>query len=280
MSTAPDSPRCSVVIPAHNEADHIATVLGTLLNDTEPREFEVVVVCNGSNDNTAEVAREFNGVRVEVIEQASKIAALNHGDATATAFPRIYLDGDTRLSTAGARAMAKALEEASCAAVAGLSADYDLSSSSWLVRHYVSFRQRLPVFSEGIIGAGVYAMNRQARGRFGEWPPIIGDDQFVLRMFSAEERRYIRDHRTIVEAPQTVGAIIRRGVRVRRGNAQLAGGRAGYLLAPPDSGWRSVAVDSLRDPSRWAETLTWLILQVVTRLLSRLSNISDWGEVR
>ena len=64
----------SVVIPAHNEASIIDRTLSTLLENAESGEFDVVVVCNGCSDQTAEKARCYRGVRVIEIPQASKVA--------------------------------------------------------------------------------------------------------------------------------------------------------------------------------------------------------------
>src|SRR6478735_2382051 len=53
----------SVVIPAHNEAQVIEPNLRALLAGVEPGAFEVVVVCNGCTDATADIARRVDGVR-------------------------------------------------------------------------------------------------------------------------------------------------------------------------------------------------------------------------
>ncbi|MGD9408165.1 MAG: glycosyltransferase, partial [Gammaproteobacteria bacterium] len=44
----------SVVIPAHDEEAVIQRTLGALLRSADPGEFEVIVVCNGCSDATAE----------------------------------------------------------------------------------------------------------------------------------------------------------------------------------------------------------------------------------
>lgn len=72
-------PRASVVISAHDEQDRIGRTLATLLADAEPGEFDVLVVCNGCCDRTAEIVHAAPGVRVVELERPSKIAALREG---------------------------------------------------------------------------------------------------------------------------------------------------------------------------------------------------------
>ena len=85
----------SIVIPAYNESVSIAKCLHSVFSQTLDEPMEVVVVCNGCTDNTAEIARAFRP-EVTVIETTvgSKVVALNLGDEAVTSFPRIYLDGD------------------------------------------------------------------------------------------------------------------------------------------------------------------------------------------
>jgi len=279
----PRNKTCSVVIPAHNEAAHIEAVLSSLLESAAADEFEVIVVCNGCTDATADLARRSECVRVEEIATASKIAALNHGDSVASTFPRLYLDGDTLLSTDAARAVATRLCSVAGPAAAGVRGSHDFRRSSLFARLYVSFRDRLPVFSKGIIGAGIYAMNEAGRQRFDRWPDIIGDDQFVLRLFSSEERHLVTEHRSIIEAPGSVREIIRRGVRVHRGNRELskdAASEAATVLDAPSSGWRIAARACLSRPARWPELLTWVALQIAIRARSWAPAGGDWERSR
>ena len=55
----------SVVIPAHDEEAVVGRCLAALLDGARPGELDVVVVCNGCTDATADIARGFGrGVRV------------------------------------------------------------------------------------------------------------------------------------------------------------------------------------------------------------------------
>jgi dolichol-phosphate mannosyltransferase len=60
-------PLLSIVIPAYNEAQFIGTLLQRIIAvPTEPLGFkkELIVIDDGSQDTTAEIARGFSGVRV------------------------------------------------------------------------------------------------------------------------------------------------------------------------------------------------------------------------
>ena len=106
----------SVIVPAHNEASVVGRALDSLLHEAEPGEFDVIVVCNGCTDDTADTARTRAGVRVVEIQTASKVAALNAGDEHAQGFPRIYLDADIELSTESLRLVRDALADNPAAA--------------------------------------------------------------------------------------------------------------------------------------------------------------------
>jgi hypothetical protein len=266
----------SVVIPAHNEEGTISSTLRSLFSELRGRELEVVVVCNGCSDATATEAGSITGVDVVVLPEPSKIVALRAGDEHARVFPRIYLDADVELSGAAVLALCEALKS-DAPRVAGVRARFDLSHSSRPVVWFYTFRQQLPAFDRGIIGAGVYAMNMAGRARWGEWPEVIGDDQFVLRQFSEHERRVVEGHHTVVRAPEDLSTLVRRGVRIRRGNGQLNERPFAARSGPPPTGVAQTLLWAARRPSRWVPALTWVGVSGWVRLAARFGRArGDW----
>jgi glycosyltransferase involved in cell wall biosynthesis len=85
-------------MPAYNEAALIKRTLAPLSRAAVDAYIELIVVCNGCTDETADLARDVPGARVLEMAQASKPAALNAGDAAATLWPRLYLDADIQIS--------------------------------------------------------------------------------------------------------------------------------------------------------------------------------------
>ncbi|MET8156568.1 glycosyltransferase [Sphaerisporangium sp. NPDC005289] len=115
-------PSASVIIPAHNEARVIGRLLSRLLAEASKDEFDVVVVANGCDDDTASVARGF-GVRVVETPVPSKREALRLGDEAAAAHPRVYVDADIEMGTADLRALRDALLDGTADARDGMAHD-------------------------------------------------------------------------------------------------------------------------------------------------------------
>ncbi len=90
-------PPVSVVVPAYNEAAGIAATVGSLVRTTYPGPVEVIVVDDGSTDDTATIARglDLPGVTVLSQDNAGKPAALNTGIALARHEILVLVDGDT-----------------------------------------------------------------------------------------------------------------------------------------------------------------------------------------
>lgn len=280
MTSTGSGPVASVIVPAHDEEARIATTLRTLLHDAATGEFEVVVVCNGCSDGTAEIARSFSDVRVEELDEPSKIAALRRGDVVARTFPRIYLDGDVELPTVAARAIAEALDT-NLPRAAGVVARLDTSDATVPARWYFDFRQRLPVFHEGIIGAGVYAMNRTGRDRFGRWPDVVGDDLFVFMLFDRHERITVPGHHTRVEIAPDLRTVLRRQVRVRQGIDDVTTGPHRVARATPPAGIESALREVASRPTAWPGVVVWGAVNTLARIAARLgSGGGDWGQTR
>ncbi|UUU43351.1 bifunctional polysaccharide deacetylase/glycosyltransferase family 2 protein [Streptomyces sp. NBC_00162] len=85
----------SVIVPAYNEKECIANTLKSLAQSTHP--IEIIVVDDGSTDNTSEIAESLGMPNVRVIRQenAGKPAALNNGVRNARYDIIVMMDGDT-----------------------------------------------------------------------------------------------------------------------------------------------------------------------------------------
>ncbi|HUI47479.1 MAG TPA: glycosyltransferase [Acidimicrobiia bacterium] len=213
--------RASIVVPAHNEATVIGRTLRRLLQGAEPGELEVVVVANGCTDDTAAVARGAGSdVRVVETETASKIAALNLGDANAEGFPRIYLDADIAIDIDTVRKLVAALDEPHALA-ASPTMRMDTIGRPWSVRAYYRVWMQLPYVTDSHL-AGVIALSRAGRSRFGAFPEVVGDDVFVRGQFAPDERRRLDSCSYVVQAPWSLRSLLRVKVRSFMGTIELS----------------------------------------------------------
>jgi glycosyltransferase involved in cell wall biosynthesis len=105
-------PLVSILIPAHNAEEWIAETLESALGQTWQRK-EVVVVDDGSTDQTAEVARRYasSGVRVLSTENQGQSAAQNHAFRQCQGDYIQYLDADDLLAADKIERQLEALRE-------------------------------------------------------------------------------------------------------------------------------------------------------------------------
>ncbi|HOZ57553.1 MAG TPA: glycosyltransferase family 2 protein [Nakamurella multipartita] len=228
----------SIVIAAHNEEAVIGRCLDSLLADADVGEFDVTVAANGCTDGTAEVAARRAGVRVLDLPDAGKARALNAADEVAVGFPRVYLDADIFAGADVARALCAALDAGRPEGGDGpvLAAvprrDVDVVGRPLLVKGYFAISGRLPVFRNGLFGRGMIAVSEQGRARFERFPEMVADDLFLDSQFTEEEKCQVIAVGTMVETPRTTKDLVRRLIRVRRGNSAMrAAGRAGEIGA-------------------------------------------------
>lgn len=269
----------SVVIPAHNEEDVLGRCLDAALQDSRPGELEVVVVCNGCTDRTAEIARGY-GDRVSVIEtpKPSKTSALNLGDTLVRSFPRFYVDADVMLPVASIRRIATRLADGDTLAASPVM-DLDLRRSSLPVRAYYRVWRRLPYVREGMIGVGVYALSEEGRGRFKEFPDIIADDGYVRMLFSPPERTRVDAALVCIYAPGQLSELVRIKTRSLLGRYQLAQ-RFPDLVASERAtkSYRGAAWMIIVRPWLWPAAIIYVAVQAWTRRRAheQLASIGDY----
>ncbi|MFI7028314.1 glycosyltransferase [Microbispora rosea] len=210
----------SVVIPAHNEAPVLGRLLSGLLGDARPGEFDVVVVANGCTDETESVARA-HGVRVLSTPVPSKREALRLGDREARGFPRLYVDADVTVSTAGVRALVARLGGPGTLLAAAPERDLALAGRPWAVRAYYAIWTRLPHVRTGLFGRGVIAVTEAGNDRIRALPPVMADDLAASLAFGEDERTVVAEARAGIQTPRTFADLLRRRVRAATSVSEL-----------------------------------------------------------
>jgi exopolysaccharide biosynthesis WecB/TagA/CpsF family protein len=259
----------TVIIPAHNEAAVIGRTLACLAPVLGTGRVEVIVACNGCDDDTAAIARTFTGVVVLEVETASKVAALNAADKTASHWPRLYLDADISMSPTTLRMVFSRLGKGDILA-ARPSFRYDDCSASWPVRAFYRARRRISSTHEALWGAGAYALTEQGHVRFAEFPAVTADDLFVDLQFGWKEKAVLHTPPVTVVTPRNVKGLMAVLRRNYRGKAELR-----HLAAPEPSGAApsqtahhtlKALFSSVRSPASAIDALCYAGFAVAARL--------------
>jgi len=219
MTKFVSDPALSVIIAARNEEGLIAQCLSALATQDEVPggPVEVIVAANACTDATVARARAAapafaaRGWRIEVLDLArgGKLGALAAGEALAGGRALVYLDADVVCEPALFSQLAAALDTDQPRYATGTLAVARAETA--VTRAYARVWTRLPFVRGGAVGAGLFAVNRPGRARWGDWPEIISDDTFARLQFAPGERVEVpaRYHWPMVEGFANL-------VRVRR----------------------------------------------------------------
>ncbi len=269
----------AIIIPAHNEEASIGRCLAALLSGSHPREFEIIVACNGCTDRTAEVARSFGPqVHVIEIETGNKVLAINVANRAARGYPRLYLDADLEISAVDARKLIRAASGEGVMAAIG-SMELDFSGAGTMLRQYYRVWSSHAYLSSGKFG-GVYALSKDGCRLVGTLPPVINDDEYVRRLMPDGSIRFVEDCSFVARMPRTFADLLRVRRRVHRGNRQLR--RLGAQLQA-DFGERGSPMPMLRllrlhsgKPALWPGMLAYLAVNLAARVPAGAGNVG-WG---
>ena len=114
-----DAELVSVVIPCYNQAHFLSEAIESVLAQSYSN-FEVIVVDDGSTDNTSEVAAHYPGVRLVCQENQGVSGARNSGLAVSKGEYVVFLDADERLLPGALKAGLECLKaHPKCAFVSG-----------------------------------------------------------------------------------------------------------------------------------------------------------------
>lgn len=89
------NPQFSIIIPLYNKANYVVQTLDSVLNQTFTN-FEIIIVNDGSTDNSLEVVENFNDKRIKIYSTKNQgvSAARNFGIKKAQANYIAFLDAD------------------------------------------------------------------------------------------------------------------------------------------------------------------------------------------
>lgn len=206
------TPRVTCVIVAFNEAERIAARVGDLLGANYPAEqIEVIVVSDGSTDDTAARVRGLGEPRVTLIEQPErrgKAAGLNAALAQCRGEIVVFADARQRFDRHTIRHLVRHFADPAVGAVSGsLEIEAAESGVGRAVDAYWRLEKRLRAdearfdSSIGCTGA-VYAIRRELFAPLPE--DTLLDDVVIPMRIAVPGRRVLFDPDALAFDPQTL----------------------------------------------------------------------------
>lgn len=272
------TPPVSVIVPAYNEGKLLESTVDSLVAMDYP-EFEIIVVDDGSTDDTREVARSLVGPRrggavvIRLIEKENggKSTALNAGIAVAEHDYLLCVDGDSQLSPETLRKSIRHFTDERLGAIAG--------NVKVLNRHNVWTTLQALEYVEGlnmarsaqsvlklvnIIPGPLGLFRKQAvldAGRYSS-DTFAEDTDLTLKMIRAGWKvEYEPEAKSYTEAPEKITDLLKQRYRWTRGILQAVRKHRDLFLNPTINFGGTLVMWSMA-----FESLIWPIMNVFVNL--------------
>lgn len=222
-------PAISILIPDYNESRAIVTTIASIKSNAYPGPLEIIVIDDGSTDDTPAILAAQSGIRVIRIQHAGKAAALNAGCAAAQYDLIVSLDSDTLLWHHALRNIVERLysDPPSTAAVAGAvlvrnSRENLLTRlQEWDYFHGIGSVKRMQSLFQGtLVVQGAFSLYRKSIiEEAGGWKNSVGEDIVLTWGFLCKGYRtgFAENAVSFTSAPATYRNFYRQRKRWARG---------------------------------------------------------------
>lgn len=247
---ATDLPSVSVVIAAYNEEAVIgAKVANALALDYPADRLEVIVVADGSDDSTAELARRAGATVLWHADRRGKTAALNRGAVAAGGEVLCFTDANCALTSTALTALVAPFSDPRVGVVSGAKAVFGTGAKGsgeglyWRYEHHLKSWESCIGVTMGSPGE-ITGVRRSA---FRAIPETVINDDFYLACDALERHlrvAYASGARSTEEISFTLTEEWERRTRIAAGTWQTV--LSHPSLGSPARGWTAVAFISHR----------------------------------
>jgi poly-beta-1,6-N-acetyl-D-glucosamine synthase len=182
-------PPISILVAAYNEQNNIGDTLEQLLKQRYPGLMEIILIDDGSTDDTVKIAREFNTHNLRIIalpKNGGKAHALNIGLTNASFDLIVTVDADTYMyDKALVNIVTRFLSDPpNTVAVAG-AINVKNSRRNWLTKvqewdyfHGIAVVKRTQSLYQGtLVAQGAFSLyTKEVLQEIGGWPDTVGED--------------------------------------------------------------------------------------------------------
>jgi cellulose synthase/poly-beta-1,6-N-acetylglucosamine synthase-like glycosyltransferase len=235
------APPISILIPAHNEAQHLREVLNSVLGSGYKGRKEIIVIDDGSTDETPEIVEEFRarGVKSLRTPHLGKSKALNKGLGVARHDVIVTIDGDTKIERGALDKLIAPLADKRVAIATGAIKVADQKGIlCWFQRVeylYLLFYKALCDRLDGVVWAsGTLSAFRRDCLKEGFDPNLFMEDvDIALRLIKRGRGiRYVPEARAYTFVPKRLRDFVRQRCRWVRGGIQIMKKHRDLILNP------------------------------------------------
>lgn len=238
VHAADHTPAITVIVPVHNGAAEVDAKLDNLFADDYPAErMQIIIVSDGSTDDTAACVRARADAQVLVVElpeRVGKETAQRTALQDATGDVCVFTDVGARLERGALRALVAPFADPDVGATTGRNVPAAGSGESAFIRYDMALR-RLESSLGSVVGLSG-ALNAVRRDLCDVWPEDVPSDFYMLLATVLRGYRgiYVHDARVAYGVTGTMVGEFQRKVRtIQRGIAAVM--RVPATLAP----WRT-----------------------------------------
>lgn len=198
----------SIIIPVYNEENHLRQCLDAIAAQDEAPD-EVIVVDNNSTDETVEIAKSYDFVRVLNEHRQGVFHARNKGFNTSTADIIGRIDADTRLDTDWTRQVKRIFLDDQVAAATGPVYWYDmpLKEKNYFAEH--AFKGLLYKYDKDY----PFLFGSNMAIRQSEWRQVrsdLCDNKAMHEDMDLAIHLYLREQHIVYDSHMRAGASTRR----------------------------------------------------------------------
>lgn len=229
-----DYPKITILVAAYNEEENIVSTLESICSSDYCGKMEVVVIDDGSIDNTLSLVQQFAKTDDRIVplamsKNSGKSSALNYGLSYATNELIVTVDADTKLHNKAIRNLVSRMltDPANTCAVAGSIALSNPNETimtklqTWDYLLSISASKRAQSLYQGtLVAQGAFSIyKKSAIVHVGGWPNCIGEDIVLTWAFFAHDYRvgHAEDAIAFTTAPSGFLQFAKQRIRWSRG---------------------------------------------------------------
>jgi len=221
----------SIIIPAYNEEALVLKTLAGLFDDNNLMNVELLIVCNGCNDQTHLKVVSFikknslllkqKNIDFLVLEtsKASKTNALNMGINNSLSSIKILMDADIQICGKDLNILVDELKSKNLKAISP-QVKFSFENSNFLVRQYYQVAS-ISFYNKNNRLSNVIALSADGIKKIAPLPDVIADDEYIRRQFSPNEVSVSQRCSLIFTCTKNLVNLLQILTRVERGNVQL-----------------------------------------------------------